>query len=119
MRTITKESFLQAKDTAPLMQVLTESIRYKNAIQTSIIPMLTNQELEDVKNSRINLDVINKFCQLGAWQPNVTSNTTSLYACAMAIATIIKEYGWGTDYLTPDGLYNLVTSILDKAPINP
>ena len=39
------------------------------------------------------------------------NDTQSAYCAAMAVGTIIKEYEWGTQYLTPDGLYELATRI--------
>lgn len=114
---MTKEEFLQAKANAPINQVLQESIAYKRTIQFDILPLLTKMEVYDIHKSRKNEGVIDKLCQLGALQMHKGYGFISIYACAMAIATIIKEYEWGLEYLKSDGLYELVTRIENKISI--
>lgn len=107
----TKQEFENAKNGVAMMQILQFSIPYKTAIQTQIIPSLTQKELEDIRDCRLNQNVIDRLCQIGAWQPNATDDLLHLYACAMAIGTIIKEYEWGLHYVMGDGLYDIALKI--------
>ena len=114
---LTKESFIQTKLTTPVQQVLMESINLKKIIQVRVIPLVTFEEKMDIRDGRINENVVDKLCLVGALQLESRSSMASLYACTLAIATIIKEYEWGTEYLTTDGLYELATRIVGRKRI--
>lgn len=111
MNNPTRQEFENAKNGASMMQILQLCIPYKKAIQTQIIPSLSPKELEDIRDCRLNQNVIDRLCQIGAWQPNATDNIINLYACAMAIGTIIKEYEWGLNYIMGDELYEIALKI--------
>lgn len=49
--------------------------------------------------------MIDKLCRLAKRKWSVTKDSGSLYCAAMAVATIIKEYGWGTAYLAGEGFW--------------
>lgn len=90
---------------------LPKMISYKSSIQREILDIATQKELEDVRDCRINQNMIDKLCRLAKrrWQPS--GDAKSLYCAAMAVATIIKEYDWGTDYLVGDGLWRMADRI--------
>lgn len=90
-----------------LMDYLPKMIAYKSNIQQTVLLVATPEEIEDVRDSRLNRSLVGKLAKLAneAWQ--ATPDATSLYCAAMAVGTIIKEYEWGTEYLTPDGLYQM------------
>lgn len=91
--------------------VLPKMIGYKNYIQRSVLNIASPQELADVRDSRINQRMIDKLCKLAKneWMSN--SDAQSLYCAAMAVATIVKEYEWGTQYLIGDGLWEMAQRI--------
>lgn len=114
MNNPTKQEFENAKNGASMMQILQLCIPYKKVIQTQIIPSLSQRELEDIRDCRLNQNVVDRLCQIGAWQPDVMDDLLHLYACAMAIGTIIKEYEWGIHYIMGDGLYELALKIVEN-----
>lgn len=86
-------------------------IGYKKFVQEKVIGMATRKELEDVRDCRINQGMIDKLVKLCRTAMGGATDFQSLYCGAMAVGTIIKEYEWGQQYLTPDGLYDLATRI--------
>jgi len=94
------------------MQYLPEMASYKSHIQTAVLNLLTQRELEDVRDCVYNDDVVGKLIEIarGDWNRK-NGNTASLYCAAMAVGTIIKEYEWGTQYIMPDGLFALAKRI--------
>lgn len=110
---ITKQEFdLAAKSViSNFAAVLPQMIRYKSYIQKAILDMVTCQELEDVRNCRINQGMIDKLCILAKNEWLLSRDVQSLYCAAMAVAAIIKEYDWGTQYLVGDGLWEIAQRI--------
>ena len=110
---ITKQEFdLAAKQVlSDLSSVLPQMISYKSYIQREILNQATQREMEDVRDSRINQGLIDKLCRIAKNEWRISGDSKSLYCIAMAVATIIKEYDWGTHYLVGTGLYELATRI--------
>lgn len=110
---ITKQEFDFAAKTvvSNFAVALPKMISYKSYIQKAILDIATNRELEDVRDSRINQGMIDKLCRLAKNEWVFSSDAQSLYCSAMAVATIIKEYDWGTQYLIGDGLWKIAQQI--------
>ena len=110
---ITKQEFEKAGQ--EVMQNITlafpKMINYKKSIQTAILDRLTSSEMYDIRDSKINDSVIAKLVILGAEHFKLMPNTQTLYCIAMAVGTIIKEYGWDTTYVTSPNLYELANKI--------
>lgn len=71
----------------------------------------TRSELEDVRDSRLNQRMIDKLCKLAKGEWTLSCDTQSLYCAAMYVATIVKEYDWGTRYLIGDDLWEMAQRI--------
>lgn len=110
---ITKQEFDFAAKSAvsTLVAVLPKMISYKSYIQKAILNVASCQELEDVRDSRINQGMINKLCKLAKNEWLLSGDAQSLYCAAMAVATIVKEYDWGIQYLIGDGLWTIALKI--------
>ena len=110
---ITKQEFdLAAKSVVSnFSSVLPKMISYKSYIQKTVLDMASRQELEDVRDSRINQGMIDKLCKLAKNEWLLSGDSQSLYCAAMAVATIIKEYDWGTQYLVGNGLWEMAQRI--------
>ena len=93
------------------MAAFPKMINYKKYVQVKVLEIATQKELEDVRDCRINQGMIDKLVKLCKTAMGGASDAQSAYCAAMAVGTIIKEYEWGTQYLTPDGLYELATRI--------
>lgn len=91
--------------------IFPKMISYKSFIQSQVLGIATCQELEDVRDCRINQGLIDKLCKLTNRQWETVGDATSLYCAAMAVATIIKEFDWGTQYLAADGLWTIAQRI--------
>ena len=81
-------------------------ISFKSLIQREIMPMLSQQELSDIRDCRLNASTINKLATLGKkhFQSSSQKSNEVLYCICMAIGTIIKEYDWGTQYIQQSGM---------------
>lgn len=110
---ITKQEFdLAAKSVVLNMaSVLPKMISYKSYIQKTVLDIASQQELQDVRDSRINQGMIDKLCKLAKNEWLLSGDVQSLYCAAMSVATIVKEYDWGTQYLVGDGLYEMAQRI--------
>lgn len=110
---ITRQEFEKGANDARsnIMASLPKMINYKTYVQEKIIDLANRKELEDVRDCRINQGMIDKLTRLAKQAMQPFSDAQSFYCAAMAVGTIIKEYEWGTRYLTPDGLYELATRI--------
>lgn len=110
---LTKQEFDFAAKTvvSNFAVALPKMISYKSYIQRAILDIATNRELEDVRDCRINQGMIDKLCRLAKNEWMLSSDAQSLYCSAMAVATIIKEYDWGTQYLIGDGLWEIAQRI--------
>lgn len=110
---ITKQEFdLAARQVlSDFSSILPKMISYKSYIQREVLNQATQEELEDVRDSRINQSLIDKLCRIAKNEWLLSGDAKSLYCAAMAVATIIKEYDWGTQYLVGNGLYEMATRI--------
>ena len=110
---ITKQEFdLAARQVlSDFSSVLPKMISYKSHIQREVLNQATQEEMEDVRDSRINQSIIDKLCRIVKNEWLLSGDAKSLYCAAMAVATIIKEYDWGTQYLVDNGLYEMATRI--------
>lgn len=110
---ITKQEFDFAANTVVtnFAALLPKMVGYKTHIQRAILDLATSQELEDVRDCRINQGVIYKLCKLAKMEWSLSGDASSLYCATMAVATIIKEYEWGTQYLVGDGLWEIAQRI--------
>lgn len=93
-----------------LSSALPKMIDYKTYIQRNVLDVATSEELADVSNGILNQSLLNKLILLAKskWQ---SGSSEDLYCLSMAVATIIKEYGWGTEYLNNEGLFRLAVRI--------
>lgn len=110
---LTKQEFdFAAHDArANLGLVLPMMVRYKSTIQRAVLNQVTQKELEDIRDSRINYGMIDKLCRIAKNEWLVSCDAKSLYCAAMAVATIVKEYDWGSRYLVGNGLWEMAQSI--------
>ncbi len=110
---ITTQEFNQAaqKVRSDFASALPKMISYKTRVQRAILPYLGEKELADVCDCRINEGVIDKLCELAKDEWACSGDAVSLYCAAMAVATIVKEYDWGTHYLVGDGLWQMANRI--------
>lgn len=110
---ISKQEFdLVSKSAASnLMAFLPKMINYKSYIQKTVLDIASRQELQDVRDSHINQGMIDKLCKLAKNEWLLSGDAQSLYCAAMSVATIVKEYDWGTQYLVGDGLYEMAQRI--------
>ena len=110
---ITKQEFDIATKSARanLALVLPKMISYKSYIQVSVLDITTSQELADVRDGRINQVLIDKLCHIAHQEWVLSRDATSLYCVAMAVATSVKEYDWGTQYLIGNGLWEIAQRI--------
>lgn len=110
---ITKQDFDLASSNvrANLGSMLPKMISYKSYVQRAILNVATQKELEDVRDCRINQGMIDKLAQLAKAEWQLSGDSISLYCAAMAVATIVKEYGWGTQYLVGNDLWEMSNRI--------
>lgn len=94
-----------------VMAALPKMINYKKYVQEKVVGLATRKELEDVRDCIINQGMIDKLVRLAKQAMLTSRDAQSFYCAAMAVGTIIKEYEWGTYYITMDGMYELVTRI--------
>ena len=86
--------------------------RYKSSIQREIIPLITPQELNDIRECRLNITLVDKLANLGKTHYAASDKSeTTLYCLCMTVGTIIKEYDWGTDYVQQSGMLYLASKI--------
>lgn len=111
----TKDEFTAVnRSLTPVSPLLQTAISYKSSIQREIIPLLTSDQMIDVKCSRKNEDVVRMLIHLGYRKYSSNPTIENLYCASIAVATIIKEYEWGIEYLIGDGLYKLAKRVYDN-----
>ena len=107
------------------ISLVVKMIPYKTSIQNETVAQNGNDiyigskagipegfKLLDIKHSIKNHYVINKLAKIAARHYKETPNNEALFCLSMTLATIIKEYEWGTEYLTPNGLCTLAKIII-------
>lgn len=88
-----------------------KAVQYKKIIQEAVIEELTPDEIDDIRYSRLNETVINKLVDIAKQIYRQDHNTAALSCLSMAVGTIIKEYEWGTEYATSEGIVHLAQKI--------
>lgn len=96
------------------IEILQRAIPIKTYLQNAIVNCLTQEELEDIRISKLNESVIVKLILLA--RPYYRENPTKemLYVLALSIGTIIKEYEWDTYYLSNTGMQELQDRIKEN-----
>lgn len=110
---VTKQEFnVAAKEVAGnLMAYFQQLVGYKSYAQQAVLNVATPQEISDIRNSRINQGLIDKLARIAKRQWVSSGDAHSLYCAAMAVATIVKEYEWGTQYVSGEGLWEIANRI--------
>lgn len=111
---LNREKFDEAANSVihAFLQYLPIMSDYKKYIQTTVLFVATQDELNAVRNCVFNQSLVNKLVDIARrkWERG-SKDTQTLYCAAMAVGTIIKEYDWGVQYVMPDGLYELANNI--------
>lgn len=89
------------------LDILQKAIPIKTNLQNAIKECLTQEELLDIWRSNLNENVIDKLVLLARPYYKEEPTDETLYALALSIGTIIKEYEWGTYYISKDGMQEL------------
>ena len=85
----------------------------KTKIQNEATNVINSpQELQDILLSRKNECVIEKLVRIGKKYYRENATDVRAYMVSMAVGTIIKEYGWGNDYVNKNGLFELAKKII-------
>lgn len=84
----------------------------KTYLQETIINQLSPKEMQDIVFSTRNNDIIEKLILIGKNCYNQNTTDERLYMVAMSIGTIIKEYGWGTEFVSGEGLCRIANKII-------
>lgn len=95
-----------------LMSYLPKMISFKKRIQVEVLDITTHKELENIRDSIYTQSLVNKLVNLAARMCGDKTDYTSLYCASMAVGTIIKEYEWGSKWITPNGLFELANQIV-------
>lgn len=90
---------------------------FKTGIQNEIVTQLTQEEKYDIQYSKYNENVVNKLVILGAQKFAGYNSIEALYCAAMSVGTIIKEYGWGIQFVTGNGCYEMARRIYDATKL--
>lgn len=116
---MTNEEFKQISQNAlaNIATIFPQMISHKQTIQREIINQLTQQEVCDIKDCRLNENVVDKLARLGYEHYCNDQRSQTLYCIVMAIGTIIKEYEWGNYYVSQEGLYKLAIKIQEYETI--
>ena len=106
---ITKQEFdCAAKKVASNFSAyLPKMISYKSYVQRAVLNIATPKELGDVRDGNINQNLIDKLCMIAKREWLLTRDAESLYCVAISVGTIIKEYDWGTEYISGNGPWEL------------
>lgn len=89
------------------IEILQKAIPIKTNLQNAIKECLTQEELLDIWSSNLNENVIEKLVLLARPYYKEEPTDETLYALALSIGTIIKEYEWGTYYISKNGMQEL------------
>ena len=111
MLTLRNYSNIQNIVTTNLWQYLPMQIEFKSRIQVDV--QLTPSETLDLIACTLNKNVVKKLARLGREHYLASDKSdTTLYCICMAIGTIVKEYDWGTYYISPSGMCELADMIV-------
>lgn len=95
-------------------EIIQKAIPIKTHLQNAIVELLTQEELFDIWKSNLNENVIEKLISLAHPYYNESPTSETLDILALSIGTIIKEYEWGTYYLSNDGIQELKRRIASE-----
>lgn len=106
-------SSVQTHVSSNMGKYLPVMIMFKSTIQRVVISMLSSDELQDIRDCRLNMTVVDKLAYIGKaqYQHSEEQNDETLYCLCMALGTIIKEYDWGTKYIQQEGMCELAKKI--------
>lgn len=99
------------------IDLLQRAIPIKTHLQNAIINCLTQKELIDIWSSNLNESVIEKLILLARPYYKEDPTNETLCVLALSIGTIIKEYEWGTYYISKNGMQDLKDRIKDNDTI--
>lgn len=100
------------------VSLLYRMIPYKTTIQNEIWLHLTMSERLDIQNFvKKNNSVIDKLAKIAYKYYTESPDKETLFCLSMTIATIIKEYEWGTEFLSADGICKLAQRIYSNKTI--
>lgn len=112
LKQIEKTIMATAITTSGFSSKFNELRNIKSRIQKQVNDLLSPQEMQDVMLSRKNENTIKRLIHIGKKCYNENPNEERAYMVAMSIGTIIKEYGWGADYINGSGLCQLANKII-------
>ena len=93
------------------LSLLPDMIRHKSYLQKAVLSALSTKELLNIKNSIYDDGVTQKLIDLAAEEYRKNKTEKTLYALAMSIGTILKEYEWGIEHVLSDGLCKIANRI--------
>ena len=93
------------------MSLLPDMIRYKAYLQKAVLSMLSHDELMNIRNSIYDDNITQKLISLAVEEYRKNRTEKTLYALAMSIGTILKEYEWGIEHVLSDGLCKIANRI--------
>lgn len=113
-------SSVQASITGNFSKYMPIMMQFKSTIQRVIIPLLSANELQDIRDSQINMNVIEKLAHIGKtqYQKSIEHTDETLYCLCMAIGTIIKEYDLGNKYIPKEGMCDMSQRITSPKNTN-
>ena len=85
----------------------------KSRLQTEILPYLTNEDRNDIRNCIYNQTTVDKLIRLAVPIYRQSPDAETLYCLSMAIGTIVKEYDWGSRFISNEGCYQMGMMIYD------
>ena len=90
-----------------------QAVTFKTVIQNEIADLVTPEEALYIvlPNFKINYNIIDKLINVAAKYWKRTLDKRTLYCLGMAVAPIIKAYGWGTYKLGDEGFISLTNKI--------
>lgn len=100
------------------LEILQKAIPIKTNLQNAIVNCLTQEELIDIWSSKLNESVIEKLILLARPYYKDDPTNETLYVLALSIGTIIKEYEWGTYYISKEGMQELEDRIKNDDTIS-
>lgn len=106
---ITKQEFDYAakKVASNTSAYLPKMISYKSYVQRAVLNIATPKKLADVRDGHINQNLIDKLCMIAKREWLLSRDADSLYCIVIAVGTIVKEYDWGTIYVSGNGPWEL------------
>jgi|GEM_PF-2526666 hypothetical protein len=95
------------------VELMFAMMAYKTQLQNSLKEILTQSEINSIKFSVIDQGVIDKLVSLAKPIYAQNRDNQTLYSLSMSIGTILKEFEWGTDFVSSKRLYELAKRIFN------